>query len=49
MTNITKILKIFFLLTFFSSSWIGVSIAEECHRGTLDVGYCDRNMDQVAF
>ncbi len=48
MTNITKIFKIFFLLTLFSSSWIGVSIAEECHRGTLDVGYCDRNMDQVA-
>jgi len=22
--------------------------AEDCHRGTLDVGYCDRNLDQVA-
>jgi phosphonate transport system substrate-binding protein len=21
---------------------------EECHRGTLDVAYCDRNLDQVA-
>ena len=25
-----------------------VSFSEECHRGTLDVAYCDRNMDQVA-
>ena len=23
-------------------------LAEECHRGTLDTAYCDRNLDQVA-
>ncbi|RZO36902.1 MAG: phosphate/phosphite/phosphonate ABC transporter substrate-binding protein, partial [Rhodobacteraceae bacterium] len=29
---------------------MGVSqvMAEDCHRGTLDQAYCDRNMDQVA-
>jgi phosphonate transport system substrate-binding protein len=21
---------------------------EDCHRGTLDVAYCDRNLDQLA-
>ena len=27
---------------------VSASVAEDCHRGTLDVAYCDRNMDQVA-
>ena len=27
---------------------LSASYAEDCHRGTLDVAYCDRNMDQVA-
>ena len=27
---------------------LSTSYAEDCHRGTLDVAYCDRNMDQVA-
>tara|TARA_X000000368_G_C23017094_1_gene706224 strand:+ start:687 stop:1664 length:978 start_codon:yes stop_codon:yes gene_type:complete len=33
-----------------SALFLGVSasFAEDCHRGTLDVAYCDRNMDQVA-
>ena len=25
-----------------------VQAKEDCHRGTLDVAYCDRNLDQVA-
>ena len=31
-----------------SSLGLSTSYAEDCHRGTLDVAYCDRNMDQVA-
>ena len=25
-----------------------VNAQEDCHRGTLDVAYCDRNLDQLA-
>ena len=36
----------------FAAFAVGATIsslaAEDCHRGTLDVGYCDRNLDQVA-
>ena len=27
---------------------VNVALAQECHRGTLDKRYCDRNYDQVA-
>ena len=33
-----------FILLGFSA----VASAEDCHRGTLDDQYCDRNFDQVA-
>jgi phosphonate transport system substrate-binding protein len=48
------IIKLFifksFLLMIFSFLSFGnlVNAAEDCHRGTLDIAYCDRNMDQVA-
>ena len=48
------IIKLFifksFLLIIFSFLSFGnlVNAAEDCHRGTLDIAYCDRNMDQVA-
>ena len=29
-------------------SFISQAAAEDCHRGTLDDAYCDRNLDQVA-
>jgi len=32
----------------FCASFTTQLVAEDCHRGTLDVGYCDRNLDQVA-
>ena len=28
--------------------WQPAAAQEQCHRGTLDEAYCDRNMDQVA-
>jgi phosphonate transport system substrate-binding protein len=43
------ILKSFVLMIFsFLSFGNLVNAAEDCHRGTLDEAYCDRNMDQVA-
>ena len=30
------------------ASFVTQAIAEDCHRGTLDEAYCDRNLDQVA-
>ena len=32
----------------FCASFTTQAFAEDCHRGTLDEGYCDRNLDQVA-
>ena len=29
-------------------SFVTQAVAEDCHRGTLDEAYCDRNLDQVA-
>ena len=29
-------------------SFVTQAAAEDCHRGTLDEAYCDRNLDQVA-
>ena len=29
-------------------SFVSQAAAEDCHRGTLDEAYCDRNLDQVA-
>jgi phosphonate transport system substrate-binding protein len=45
-----QILSKFFLalvVSFLSFGKIAIA-AEDCHRGTLDVAYCDRNMDQTA-
>ena len=30
------------------ASFVTQAVAEDCHRGTLDEAYCDRNLDQVA-
>ena len=45
-----QILSKFFiaLVVMFLSFGNIASAAEDCHRGTLDVAYCDRNMDQTA-
>ena len=41
-------LKIFSILTLSMLLGNFSAFAEDCHRGTLDKAYCDRNMDQVA-
>ena len=41
-------LKIFSILTLTMLLGNFSAFAEDCHRGTLDKAYCDRNMDQVA-
>jgi phosphonate transport system substrate-binding protein len=31
------------------ASFVTQAVAEDCHRGTLDEAYCDRNLDQFAY
>lgn len=48
--ELIQILSKFFLalvISFLSFGNIAIA-AEDCYRGTLDVAYCDRNMDQTA-
>ena len=52
--NNEKIVR-FFLLKYILVLFISflgfeniANAAEDCYRGTLDVAYCDRNMDQAA-
>ena len=47
MKQISKISTIAAVFTGFAL-WSMPAMAEDCHRGTLDTAYCDRNMDQVA-
>lgn len=47
MKQISKITAIAAAFTSFAL-WTMPAVAEDCHRGTLDAAYCDRNMDQVA-
>ena len=47
MKQISKITAITAAFTSFAL-WTMPAVAEDCHRGTLDAAYCDRNMDQVA-
>ena len=47
MKQISKITTIAAVFTGFAL-WSMPAMAEDCHRGTLDTAYCDRNMDQVA-
>jgi len=42
------LIKTFFLLTIISLMGSFTAFSEDCHRGTLDKAYCDRNLDQTA-
>ncbi len=46
-TTFKKITKLLLLIGVFCTA-ANFLHAEDCNRGTLDMQYCDRNMDQVA-
>jgi len=48
MTIKTKLSALTVATTFLFGAAVSQAMAEDCHRGTLDAAYCDRNMDQVA-
>ena len=48
MTITTKLSALTVATTFRFGAAVSQAMAEDCHRGTLDAAYCDRNMDQVA-
>ena len=48
MINKIKLGAAFSAALLFCASFTTQAFAEDCHRGTLDEGYCDRNLDQVA-
>ena len=47
MKHLSKITVTAAIFTSFAL-WSLPAMAEDCHRGTLDEAYCDRNLDQVA-
>merc|ERR1712086_184598 len=47
MKHLSKITVTTAIFTSFAL-WSLPAMAEDCHRGTLDEAYCDRNLDQVA-
>ena len=48
MFSLTKSLTAAFGMMMLLATPALVQAQEDCHRGTLDVAYCDRNLDQLA-